>query len=207
MEKKIEHIKELVINFEGKNRKNREGLFFVLSGSSGVGKNTLLNHALEQIDGIYYLPSITTREIRKGERQGFPYFFVSRSQFEKMIEEKTFLEWKRIHSGDYYGTHLPTITYALNNGYDIITDMDVLGCEEVMNRFPKNAISIFIKHPSVEELRERLTKRESNPEVIAKRLERVAMEMSYIDKYQYVIVNDDLQRAVKELVKILKQYT
>jgi len=198
---------ELVVNFQAKDKKNRPGLFFILSGPSGVGKNTLLYLALEQVPGIYYLPSITTRPMRLGETQGSPYFFVTKNTFEKMIAAGTFLEWKQIHSGDYYGTHLPTITHALDNGYDILTDMDVLGCVEVMDRFPQNTISIFIAPPSMEELRRRLARRESDPRVIDNRLERVAMEMGYAGRYRHVIVNDDRERAGRELTRIIREHS
>ncbi|WP_338833182.1 guanylate kinase [Neomoorella humiferrea] len=205
MEQKL--FADLVVNFRIKDKRKRKGYFFVVSGPSGVGKNTLLNYALEQVEGIYYLPSITTRSMRPGEAQGFPYFFVSRADFEWMIAQGAFLEWKQIHTGDYYGTHLPTIVYALENGYDIITDMDVLGCAEVMERFPENVVPIFIVPPNMEELRQRLTGREKDPALIARRLARVDMEMGYVDRYRHVIVNDDLERAGKELVQILEQYS
>lgn len=199
--------KDLVVNFRNEDKRKRKGYFFVVSGPSGVGKNTLLNYALKQVEGIYYLPSITTRSMRPGEAQGFPYFFVSRADFEKMIAQGAFLEWKQIHTGDYYGTHLPTILYAMENGYDIITDMDVLGCAEVIERFPENVVPIFIAPPNMEELRQRLAGRERDPQLVARRLARVDMEMGYIDKYRYVIVNDELERAGNELVRILEQYS
>jgi guanylate kinase len=197
----------LILAFQTRDRKERPGLFFIVSGPSGVGKNTLLNYALREVQGIYYLPSITTRPMRLGETQGSPYFFVTSSEFEAMIAQGAFLEWKKIHTGDYYGTHLPTITCALANGYDIITDMDVLGCMEVMARFPENVVSIFIAPPDREELRQRLAGREKDPVLTARRLERVDLEMSYMDRYRHVIVNDDLGQAGAELVQILKQYS
>jgi len=197
----------LILVFQPRDRKERPGLFFIVSGPSGVGKNTLLNYALREVGGIYYLPSITTRPMRPGETQGSPYFFVTSLEFEAMIAQGAFLEWKKIHTGDYYGTHLPTITCALANGYDIITDMDVLGCMEVMARFPENSVPIFIAPPDREELRQRLAGREKDPALIARRLERVDMEMSYMDRYRHVIVNDDLEQAGAELVHILKQYS
>jgi len=196
----------ILINFKPEHKRDREGLFFVLSGPSGVGKNTLLSTALKQVKDVYYLPSITTRPMRPGETQGFPYFFETKDVFEKMITAGVFLEYKQIHTGDYYGTHLPTIIYAMKNGYDIITDMDVLGCAEVMSRFPGNVISIFITPPDLEELRRRLEKRESDPAVIENRLKRVAMEMTYAKKYRHVIINDELERASIELVEIIRQY-
>ncbi|WP_258358550.1 guanylate kinase [Moorella sulfitireducens (nom. illeg.)] len=202
-----ELLKELVVNFQSKDKRTRKGIFFVVSGPSGVGKNTLLNYALGRVEGIYYLPSITTRSMRPGEVQGFPYFFVSKAEFEGMITQGAFLEWKQIHTGDYYGTHLPTIVYALENGYDIVTDMDVLGCAEVMERFPGNVVPIFIVPPNMEALRRRLAGREKDPALIARRMARVDMEMGFIDRYRHVIVNDDLERAGKELVRILEQYS
>lgn len=207
MEEENKLIDGLIINFQTRDRRPRPGLFFVVSGPSGVGKNTLLNYALSRVDGIYYLPSITTRAMRSGETQGAPYFFVTKADFEALIAAGAFLEWKKIHTGDYYGTHLPTITYALANGYDIITDMDVLGCMEVMERFPENVVSIFIAPPDREELRQRLAGREKDASVVAKRLERVEMEMGYMKKYRHVIVNDDLERAGGELVRILNSYS
>lgn len=197
----------LILDFQSRDRKERPGLFFIISGPSGVGKNTLLHFALEQVKSIYYLPSITTRPVRPGESQGSPYFFVSKEDFKAMIAAGAFLEWKQIYSGDYYGTHLPTILYALEKGYDIITDMDVLGCAEVIKRFPDNVVPIFIAPPNIEELRHRLAGREKDPGVVARRLERVAMEMGYIDRYRHVIINDDLERAGGELVRILTEYS
>ncbi len=203
----MDYLHDFTVNFAVKDKKNRKGLFFILSGPSGVGKNTLLYRALKRLAGIYYLPSITTRSLRPGEKQGFPYYFISKELFKKMIAADVFLEWKQIHTGNYYGTHLPTVTYALANGYDILTDMDVLGCLEVMERYPANVISIFIAPPSIEELRRRLLKRGGEPQAINKRLERVAMEMGYVDKYRYMILNDDLARASNELVQIIKKYS
>lgn len=198
--------REFVVEFRAEDKKDRPGIFFILSGPSGAGKNTLLNLALQQVRGVYYLPSITTRAMRPGETQGSPYYFTSREEFERMIAADTFLEWKQIHTGDYYGTHLPTITHAINGGYDIITDMDVLGCVEVMKRFPRNTVSIFITTPDIEDLRRRLAGRDEAPELIERRLKRVDMEMAYADKYHYLIVNDKLNRAVGELVQVINRY-
>jgi|GEM_PF-338437 len=202
----LKTVPELVVDFKPKDQKKRRGRFFIISGPSGVGKNTLLTYALQKVSGVYYLPSITTRPMRKGECQGNPYYFVTKAQFLRMIETGSFLEWKQLHSGDYYGTHLPTILYAIENGYDIVTDMDVLGCQDVVERFAVDTVTIFIAPPSLDELAARLARRESDPKVIEKRLERVEMEMAYRDKYQHVILNDKLETAGQELAAILKNY-
>lgn len=197
---------EPIINFSSDDRREGPGIFFVVSGPSGVGKNTLLSFALNEVRGIYYLPSLTTRPLRPTESQGNPYYFVSVPEFEAMIQEQVFLEWKKIHNGNYYGTHLPTILYALNNGFDLATDMDVLGCQDVRERFPDRVISIFIAPPSIEELRKRLIKRDKDPELTNKRLERVEMEMTHMPNYHYVVVNDNLNRAVTELADIFRHH-
>lgn len=197
---------EPIIDFSSADRNEGPGIFFVVSGPSGVGKNTLLNFALKEVSGIYYLPSLTTRPLRPTESQGNPYFFVSVDEFEAMIKEQVFLEWKKIHDGNYYGTHLPTIIYALNNGFDLATDMDVLGCQDVRKKFPESVISIFIAPPSIEELRKRLSKRDNNPELTNTRLARVEMEMAHMPNYHYVVVNDNLQRAGTELADIFRHH-
>ncbi|NLL18913.1 MAG: guanylate kinase [Clostridia bacterium] len=198
--------RQLVVNFDSSDRHNRPGKFYLVSGPSGVGKNTLLAFALARIKKVYYLPSITTRPLRPMEEQGNPYFFTTVEEFKKMIESNVFLEWKKIHNGNYYGTHLPTIQYALENGYDLATDMDVLGCKDVRERFPDHVVTIFIAPPNLDELRLRLSKRDKDPAVTNKRLERVEMEMSHMQYYDYVVVNDHLEKAGKELVKIIQYH-
>lgn len=202
----MKQTEQLIINFSDADRHQRPGIFFIVSGPSGVGKNTLLSFALSRVRGIYYLPSLTTRPLRPNESQGNPYFFTSKEEFKKMIEEGLFLEWKKIHNGNYYGTHLPTILYALNNGYDLATDMDVLGCKDVKTKFPRHLVTIFIAPPHLEELRLRLRKRDKDPSITNKRLERVEMEMQHMPDYDYVVINDDLERAGNELVRILVRH-
>jgi len=197
---------ESIIKFASADKQEGPGIFFVVSGPSGVGKNTLLNFALNKVKGIYYLPSLTTRPLRPTESQGNPYFFVSVEEFENMIRENMFLEWKKIHNGNYYGTHLPTILYALENGFDLATDMDVLGCQDVRQRFPDNVVSIFIAPPSIEELAQRLSKRDKDPELAKQRLARVEMEMSHMPNYHYVVINDELERAGDKLAEIFRHH-
>lgn len=203
---KFKSSSDAIIKFDPKDSQNGSGCFFVISGSSGVGKNTLLNFALETVNKVYYLPSITTRPPRHGEKQGKPYYFISTQEFEAMIEAGLFLEWKKIHNGNFYGTHLPTIKYALQNGFCIATDMDVLGFKDVKNRFPNNIISVFIMPPSMEELKTRLLLRDNNISLANTRLERVAMEITHKQHYDYVIINDSLERAGKELVSIMLKH-
>jgi len=203
---KMDILPPLLITFKEEDKKSRPGIFFIVSGPSGVGKNTLLNYVLKKIKGIYYLPSVTTRPKRKGEMQGREYYFVTKDVFEELIRKGLLLEWKKIHTGDYYGTHFPTINYALKNNYDLITDMDVLGCAEVVQRLDKRTVTIFIQPPDMEELKKRLYQREKDDKAVKKRLERVDMEMSYVSAYDHVIVNDDLEKGGEELLRILRSY-
>ncbi len=200
-------VPELLIDFHRADRKNRNGYFIILSGPSGVGKNTLLSRILKDLSGVYYMPSATTRPMRPGESQLNPYAFISTAEFEAMIEQGQFLEWKKIHTNAYYGTHLPTIQYAIDNGYDIITDMDVLGCADAMEVFPEHIRTIFISPPSMAELSNRLYGRDTDPANIEQRLSRAELELNCRDSYDYLIVNDDLDLCAKELTQIIRSIT
>lgn len=196
-------IPDLFIRFRAADKRDRPGYFIILSGPSGVGKNTLLGRVLPKIPSVYYVPSATTRSMRQGESQMNPYVFVSTEEFEDMIRRGELLEWKRIHTNDYYGTHLPTIQYALKNGYDIITDMDVLGCSDARERFPEQVRSIFVVPPSLDELSQRLQTRDNDERKVRQRLERVPLEMGHKDRYEFIIVNDDLEKSVDELERLI----
>ena len=196
---------DLFIQFDPVDRRARQGFFIILSGPSGVGKNTLLNRVLQGMGGVYYIPSATTRPMRSGESQMNPYVFLGVEEFEDLIEHGQFLEWKKIHTNDYYGTHLPTIQYAIDHGYDIITDMDVLGCEDAMAVFPERVRTIFITPPSLDDLSTRLLERGADVTAVRTRLQRVQLEMDHMELYNYVLVNDDLEESTKELQRIIKQ--
>ncbi len=197
-------IPEVFIQFDPSDKHDRKGCFFVLSGPSGVGKNTLVNLILKEMRGIYYVPSVTTRAMRPGESQMNPYAFVSVEQFENMIEKQQFLEWKRIHNNSYYGTHMPTILFAIDNGYDIITDMDVLGCEDAILRIPERIYTIFVLPPSMDELSNRLLERDADTAAVKQRLERVPLELGHKDRYDFTMINDNLEQSVNELRSIIQ---
>lgn len=197
-------VPELFIQFRPEDQKDRKGYFIILSGPSGVGKNTLLNRILKDIPGIYYVPSATTRPMRPGESQMNPYVFLSTEEFLDLIKKGHFLEWKKIHTNAYYGTHLPTIRFAIDNGFDIITDMDVLGCADAAEAFPERIRTIFITPPSLAELSHRLHERDSDSANIEQRLSRVELELRYQDQYDYLIVNDDLEVSTLELKQVIQ---
>jgi len=177
---------------------------FIVSAPSGSGKTTLCNMLLQKYGNeIYFSVSCTTREKRQGEREGVDYFFLDEGSFKKMIENNEFAEWANVY-GFYYGTPKPRIDEALNQGKNVLLDIDVQGAAKIKKVYP-DAVSIFIMPPSIEELRRRLTKRATDPdEIIEHRLTIAKKEMAGADKYDYVIVNDELDKAFARLEKIYR---
>ncbi|KYP81522.1 guanylate kinase [Ferroacidibacillus organovorans] len=197
-------VPEHFIEFDPVHRQDRRGRFFILSGPSGVGKNTLLAKVLTDLPWMYYVPSATTRAMRPGEYQFHPYVFLSTEEFEGLIEKGQFLEWKRIHNASYYGTHRPTIEHAIEQGYDLITDMDVLGCADAVAAFPEDTYTIFITPPNLNVLSDRLLSRDADVAAVSQRLKRVELEMGHMNKYDYVLVNDDLEVSAQQLKELLR---
>jgi len=182
------------------------GEMFLLSAPSGAGKTTLiravLSGALAGLDGLEFSVSHTTRRPRGGEVDGRDYHFVDAPTFQRMIAEDSFLEWAEVH-GNYYGTSTAAVLPRLERGIDMVIDLDVQGAERLMGRFP-GAHSIFIMPPSYEDLERRLRGRSSDdPAEIARRLAVSLWEIRRFDRYDYVIINDDAQRASWALAAIV----
>lgn len=182
------------------------GELFVLSAPSGTGKTTMIQRMME--DGLGELPdfvfsvSHTTRAPRRGELDGRDYHFVDQSVFERMISEDRFLEWALVH-GQYKGTSRDEVLPRLEAGVDVLLDIDVQGAEQVIERHPE-AVSIFIMPPSHRALERRLTERGlDEPSQIRRRLGVSVSEIACYRRYQYVIINDDLDRASQALAAII----
>lgn len=174
----------------------------MFSAPSGAGKSTILSHLMRLFPDSVYSISHTTRPPRKGEIDGKDYFFVSKEMFLRMIEEGKLLEWEEI-LGNLYGTSRELIEEALKKGQDVFMDIDVKGAQNIKKRFPQ-AILIFIKPPSLEELKRRLEKRGTEPEeVISKRLRLAEEELKEACKFDYVVVNEDLEKAISEISGII----
>jgi len=181
---------------------DRQGLLFIISAPSGAGKTTLVRRLLDSLDGISVSISHTTRPQRRGETDGADYFFIDDEEFRKMLEDNRFLEHARVFD-HCYGTARDTVERRLAGGIDIILEIDWQGARQVRARMPEN-ISIFITPPSYESLVERLqTRGRENEAVIAQRLEEAVEELSHYQEYDYLIVNDDLDRAEAELKSII----
>lgn len=180
----------------------KEGKLFVISGPSGVGKDTVITHLLNKNDNVALSISCTTRAPRGEEKDGVEYYFKSREQFEQMIEEDGFLEYAKIFD-NYYGTPAGAVKEKLQQGLDVILEIDVQGAINVRKKAP-GAVLVFIAPPSMEVLKKRLEGRKTEtPEQVEKRFARAASEMKLADKYNYQVINDDLEQAVEELSAII----
>jgi guanylate kinase len=180
----------------------KKGAILILSGPSGCGKSTLLKEVYKEISDYYFSISTTTRDPRVGEVDGVDYFFVSKEEFENDIKENNFLEYALVH-GNYYGTSLKPINKALEEKKLVIFDIDVQGHELVRAKLNSIVTSVFITTPSLKVLEDRLNSRNTDDkDVIEKRIENAKHEVEYFREYDYLIINDNLEEASKQLVSI-----
>lgn len=176
---------------------------YVISGCSGVGKGTIINSFMERNKDFILSVSCTTRKPRPNEINGINYFFISKEEFEKNIKEGKFLEYAQF-AGNYYGTKKKYIKQKFEEGYNIILEIETQGALQVKEKMPE-AILIFIAPPSIRELEQRLRGRHTeDEETIQKRLAQVKIELERSQKYDYIVINDDITKAVNEIEKIVK---
>jgi guanylate kinase len=184
------------------NQRQMKGNLIIISSPSGGGKGTLIKEVLKSTPDIGYSVSFTTRARREGEENGVDYFFVAGEVFQSLIAEKEFLEYAEVH-GNFYGTSKTEVNRRIERGRDVILEIDVQGAERIMEDFPE-AVSIFILPPTFEILRARLTARATEtPENLRLRLRNSFGEVMEYSKFEYVVVNDDRERATKDLQTII----
>ena len=180
---------------------NNKGTLFVITGPSGAGKGTVLKQVMQSLEQLYFSVSATTRAPREGEVDGVHYHFLTKERFEELIANDRFLEYAR-YAENYYGTPLDPVEEHLEQGHDVILEIELQGALQVKKVFPE-LVLVMIVPPSLEELRRRLEGRGSESEETMKiRMDRIAYELAQKDKYDYVIVNDDLETAIKEVEQI-----
>ncbi len=180
-----------------------KGRLVIISGPSGSGKDTILKKALKILPEIKFSISSITRPMREGEVQGEKYNFISKEAFEDMIKNDMLLEYNN-YVGNYYGTPKAPVEKVINEGGEIILEIDVNGQKNVKEKID-SALSIFIMPPSIEVLRARLSGRGTDsPEVIEKRMKTALYEIECAKNYDYIVINDDLDKAVEDFVAIIK---
>lgn len=175
----------------------------MLSGPSGAGKGTVCQGLIKSSSSMELSISVTTRESRPGEENGKNYFFISKEEFHQMLEEDQLLEYAKVYD-NYYGTPRRWVEEKLEQGEDVLLEIDIQGALQIKNKFPES-ILIFVVPPSINELQARLIRRGTDrDDVIQKRLGCVQGELQEIPKYDYIVVNDKLEDAVDEVTAILK---
>ena len=181
----------------------QKGILTVLSGFSGAGKGTVLRRLLEKYDNYALSISATTRGPREGEENGREYFFKTREEFEKMIAKDELIEYSK-YVNNYYGTPKMYVQEQLQKGKDVILEIEIQGALKVKEKYP-DTLLLFITPPSAQELKNRLIRRGTEEmDVIEKRMKTAAWEAQFMDQYDYIVINDELQTCVEELHAIIQ---
>ncbi|NLM06283.1 MAG: guanylate kinase [Tissierellia bacterium] len=180
-----------------------KGFLLVVSGAAGTGKGTIIKKAMPKNDRLILSVSATTRSPRAGEVEGESYFFISKDEFNKMVDMGEFLEHAYVHT-DFYGTPRRKVEEEILNGKIVVLEIDVQGAKEVVRKY-ENVVSIFIIPPSFDELEKRLRDRNSENEAeIERRMSNARIEIGQLDSYDYVILNDDVERCTEDFLSIVR---
>jgi guanylate kinase len=184
-----------------------QGKIIIITAPSGSGKTTLVKRLLAANTNLAFSISACTRNPRPGEVNGRDYHFFSEDEFKKLIEEDAFVEWEMVYAGKYYGTLKTEMERIWSEGKIPIVDIDVKGALSVQTKYPSNSLSIFIQAPSIEELKKRLENRGSEtPQSLQERLDKATYELSFRDKFNQIITNDDLDAATVQLLAAVDSF-
>lgn len=183
------------------------GKIIIVTAPSGSGKTTLVKRLLQANNDLVFSISACTRQPRAGETDGQDYYFYTVDKFKQLIEQEAFAEWEMVYTGKYYGTLKSELQRIWDQGKTPLVDIDVMGAISIQNHYPKDAISLFIQAPSMEELRNRLEKRGTETaESLEERIRKAEQEMSYAPRFDKVIINDDLETASNEVIETVKDF-
>ena len=183
------------------------GKLIIFSAPSGSGKTTIVRRIMQTIPGLEFSISATSRAPRGTEQHGHDYYFLSTEEFDKAISEEQFVEWEEVYAGTKYGTLKSEMERIWAEGHTILFDVDVKGGVRLKKIFGEQAMSVFVMPPSIEELRNRLVGRATDsPEKIEQRVGKAAEEIGYAPQFDKTVVNDDLEKAVAEVEKIVREF-
>lgn len=179
----------------------------IITAPSGAGKSTIANRLLDKIDRLGYSVSATTRAPRPGEQEGVDYYYISREEFLRLVDEGAFVEWEEVYRDTFYGTLKREVERIWASGRAVLYVVDVVGARDLKQYFGDRALAIFIVPPSLEALRERLIKRGTESEqALTLRLDRASREMEERDDFDLVILNDDLETAVAQALEAVGEF-
>jgi guanylate kinase len=183
------------------------GKIIIFSAPSGSGKTTIVHTLMEKIPELSFSISATNRLPRANEKHGVDYYFLTTGNFREKISKSEFLEWEEVYSGTYYGTLKSEVDRIINEGKVAVFDVDVVGGTNIKRHFGENALAIFIKPPSLQELEKRLRNRNTDSEeTIRKRLAKAEKELGYARFFDKIIVNDQLEKACREAEQLVKDF-
>ena len=183
------------------------GKLVIFSAPSGSGKSTIINYLLTQNLNLHFSISATSRSPRGNEKDGVEYYFLTPEQFRAKINEGEFLEYEEVYTDKFYGTLKSEVERILNEGNNVVFDVDVVGGCNIKNYYGDKALSIFIQPPSIEALQDRLVGRGTDSmDVIENRLTKASFEMSFASKFDKVIINDNLENAKTETLQVIKAF-
>ncbi len=186
---------------------NTEGKCIILSAPSGAGKTTIVRFLLSKFDDLSFSVSATSRARRSYEADGLHYYFISADDFRKKIEQNAFLEWEEVYTDQYYGTLKSEMKRIWNAGKHVIFDVDVVGGSNLKTYFGDKALAIFVKPPSIDVLEDRLRKRSTETEEsLRSRLSKAAHEMTYTDRFDKILINDNLDKACAEACGMVQEF-
>lgn len=179
----------------------------IFSAPSGSGKSTIINYLMQQGLNLHFSVSATSRPPRGAEQNGVEYYFLTPEDFKQRIAQGEFLEYEEVYKDRFYGTLKSQVDAQLAKGENVVCDVDVLGGQNIKKHYGQRALSLFIQPPSIEALRQRLEGRGTDsPEVINDRIARAEFELSFADKFDHVVVNDDLQQAQAEALELIQNF-